>query len=113
MRVDVLPTKALADPIESDRLNAKEGWVVEINAIAPESYGVLVGWSHEEFNGRLDLRMQCARSQSDNRPKDIASHHFMMTRNQAVVLANYLLSVTGQNVPPRKRKGLLARLIPG
>ncbi len=81
--------------------------------IAPESYGFLVGWSHNEFNGRLDLRMQCARSHTDSRPSDIESHHFMMTRNQALVLANYLLAVTGQKAPQRKRKGLLERLIPG
>jgi hypothetical protein len=78
---------------------------------ASESYGVLVGWTHHDVNGRLDLRMQSTQSTRCGAPDEVDSHHFMMTRNQALVLANYLFSVTGQ-VPPRKhRRGLLGWLL--
>ena len=76
-----------------------------------ESYGVLIGWTHHDLNDRLDLRMQSTRSTRCGAPAEVDSHHFMMTRNQALVLANYLFSVTGQDPPRRHRKGLLGWLL--
>ena len=79
--------------------------------IPRESYGVLVGWSHQDLNDRLDLRMQSTRSTRRGAPDEVDSHHFMMTRNQALVLANYLFTVTGQAPPRRRRRGLMGWLI--
>jgi hypothetical protein len=75
---------------------------------AEESYGVLVGWTHHQFNGRVDLNLQAKQSTRRNAADDVDSHHFIMTKSQAAVLANYLLDVTNQK-PPRRR-GLLGRL---
>ena len=73
-----------------------------------ESFGVLAGWTHSEFSGRLDLRLQTIRSSRRTAPDDVDSHHIVMTKNQATVLANYLFQIAGQS-PPR-RPGLLRRL---
>lgn len=69
---------------------------------------MLAGWTHSEFSGRLDLRLQTVRSNWRDAPEHVASHHIIMTKNQAAVLANYLFQIAGQS-PPRRR-GLLGRL---
>ena len=71
------------------------------------SFGVLAGWSHSEFSGRLDLRLQTIGSSRRDAPGDVDSHHIIMTKSQAAVLANYLFRIAGQS-PPRRR-GLLGR----
>ncbi len=78
-----------------------------------ESYGVLVGWTHSEFNDRFDLRLQSIQSTRCDEPEDADSHHFMMTRNQAVVLANYLFQITHQTPPRPRKRGILMRLFGG
>lgn len=75
--------------------------------------GVLVGWAHNEFSGRIGLRLQTARSARSGSPDDVHQHHLIMTRNQATLLAQYLLGVTGQEaMKPRKRRWW-SRLFPG
>ncbi len=70
-----------------------------------ESYGVLVGWTHSEFTGRIDLRLQTVQSTRQTGPTEPDSHHFVMTPNQAALLATYLFEVTHRN-PPRRRSWL-------
>ncbi len=72
-----------------------------------DSYGVLVGWTHGEFTGKLDLKLQTVQSTRRESRDDVDVHHFVMTPNQAVLLANYLLRITNQSAPPRR--GLLTR----
>lgn len=72
-----------------------------------ESYGVLVGWTHSEFTGRIDLRLQTVQSTRKESSAEPDSHHFMMTPNQAAVLATYLFEITHRS-PPRRR-GWLSR----
>lgn len=74
-----------------------------------DDFGVLVGWSHTPFNRGIDLRVQSA-AQASAAAGQIDSRHYLMTRNQALILAKYLLDVTGQELPARKRPGLLRRL---
>jgi hypothetical protein len=74
-----------------------------------ESMGVLVGWTHAEFNGRVNLRLQSIHSSRNQSHEDVDSHYFMMTRNQAVVLANYLFNLTGQEPPETRRRGFFGR----
>jgi hypothetical protein len=76
-----------------------------------DTFGVLVGWTHTEFNGRLDLRLQTLQStrrEADDVPD---SHHFMMTRSQAAVLANYLYQISGQTPPIPRKRGWLRRML--
>jgi hypothetical protein len=75
--------------------------------------GVLVGWTHRDVNGRLDLRLQSVQSAQHAGPEDAESHHFFMTRNQAAVLANYLMTISRQTPPVRRRLGFLGKLLGG
>lgn len=76
-----------------------------------ESYGALVGWAHSEFKDRLNLKLQSIGSTRLTSPDEVDSHHFMMTRTQAAVLANYLYQISGQTPPRLRRRGWLARLL--
>ena len=42
---------------------------------APESYGVLVGWSHSPCGSGINLRVQSAQSQEALRNGRIDAHH--------------------------------------
>lgn len=78
-----------------------------------ESYGVLVGWSHHGFNGRVDLCLQRVRTVDGLDRDEVEQHHFVMTDSQALILANYLGQVMadrGMSPPQRRRRGLLGRL---
>lgn len=72
-------------------------------------FGVLVGWTHTPFNRGIDLSVQSA-AQASTAAGQIENRHYLMTRNQALILAKYLLDATGQELPERKRPGLLQRL---
>ena len=61
-----------------------------------DPYGVLVGWSHTPCGSGLNLKLQSATSQAALRNGEIDASHLLMTRNQALLLARYLLEVTGQ-----------------
>ena len=78
-----------------------------------DSFGVLVGWTHREFNGRLDLKLETIQSTRHEAPDEVISHHVMLTRSQAAVLANYLFRISEQSPPKVRRKGLLGRLLRG
>jgi hypothetical protein len=79
-------------------------------ARSEESFGVLVGWAHHAFSGKLDLTLQCVQSSRLQDRREIDDHHIVMTPQQAAVLANYLYQISGQT-PPEPRKGLLRRLL--
>jgi hypothetical protein len=74
------------------------------------SFGVLVGWTHREFNGRLNLQLQTIQSTRLASPDDADAHHFILTKNQAAVLANYLYQVSGQTPPRPHRRSWLKRV---
>lgn len=68
-----------------------------------DHYGVLVGWSHTPCGVGINLKVQSAVSQSDLREGKIDAHNFLMTRNQALLLARYLLDSTDQSIEPLER----------
>ena len=68
-----------------------------------DGYGVLVGWSHHGFNGRLDLCLQRVGSLVEAERDEVQQQHFYMTENQALLLANYLLDVLGKKHEAQKR----------
>lgn len=77
------------------------GYQPKIDADAPRA---LVGWTHVDMPNGIDLRMECARSRFALDNNLIEQRDIVMTRNQALLLARYLLKVTGQtlqeDVPP-------------
>ena len=73
---------------------------------SPETYGVLIGWSHSPCGSGINLRVQSAQSQDALREGRIDAHHLLMTRNQALLMARYLLETTGQALDmPEKPHG--------
>lgn len=68
---------------------------------------VLVGWTHRETPTGIDLRIQCARSRIALENGQVESNHLLMTRNQALLLAKYLLDSTGQTLDPPRRSSWL------
>lgn len=77
---------------------------------AVEHTGVVVGWTHVDLPNSLDLRIQSAASNAALREQRIDSHHFLMTRNQALLLAKYLLDATGQKIPQRPTPTIWQRI---
>ena len=75
-----------------------------------EDYGVLIGWSHAPIGRDIRLVLQSATTDQGRRSGDIAARSYLMTRNQALILARYLLDVTGQTLPPPRRMGRIKRL---
>jgi len=68
-----------------------------------QHYGVLVGWSHTPCGVGINLKVQSAESQADLREGRIGSHNLLMTRNQALLLARYLLDSTDQTLARTER----------
>jgi len=85
-------------------------------AAASESrFEVLVGWTSQDFGGRIVLRTETFEGGGSHRPEDLIHTHLFMTHEQATLLANYLYLLTGQSRPdpPRKKKkrGLFGRTV--
>ena len=80
----------------------------------PEDFGVLVGWTHRDGPHGISLGMQSARSQVAWAAKEIDRRNYLLTRNQALLLARYLLEATGQQLDESDRphgwRAALARL---
>ncbi len=80
---------------------------------APLEYrGVIVGWTHHDLGKSIDLRIQSTTSQQALDEDRIDSQHFLMTHNQALLLAKFLLDATGQSLPKRARTSIWRRFLP-
>ena len=75
-----------------------------------EASGVIVGWTHNNMGTSIDLRIQSAHSKRALDDKLIDSHHFLMTHNQALLLAKYLLDATGQTLPAKQKPSIMQRI---
>lgn len=67
-------------------------------------FEVLVGWSSQDFGGRIVLRTETFKGGSQPRREDLIHTHLFMTHEQATLLANYLFLLTGQSRPEPRRK---------
>jgi hypothetical protein len=70
---------------------------------APDRFGVLVGWSHSPCGDGINVKVQSAVSRAALSEGRIDAHHLLMTRNQALLLARYLLDATGQALDAEER----------
>lgn len=59
-------------------------------------YGALVGWVHHEAGDRILLRMESVQSTEAAARHDPDVFRFLMTKQQAAVLGNYLMRLSGQ-----------------
>jgi hypothetical protein len=66
-------------------------------------FEVLVGWSAQDFGGRIVLRTETFEGGQQHRPEQPMHTHVFMTREQATLLANYLFLLTGQSRPEAPR----------
>lgn len=69
----------------------------------------LVGWTHTALPNGIDLRIQCASSSVALENEQVEVQHVLMTRNQALLLARYLLEITDQSLPLKRRRSFLGR----
>ena len=70
-----------------------------------DKYDVLVGWKHTAFEHRLILHLQTMEA-AEKAAGNVETSHIVMTAQQATVLANYLLKISGASPPPRPRSRL-------
>lgn len=70
----------------------------------------LVGWTHLDMPNGIDLRVECARSRIALDNDMIEQQDIVMTRNQALLLARYLLKVTGQTLQEEAKPTFWARV---
>lgn len=92
---------------------AKRPISTKTEASAPADHrGVLVGWTHNDLGSSIDLRIQSTTSKQALDENRVDSHHFLMTHNQALLLAKFLLDATGQSLPKRTRPSLWRRMMP-
>lgn len=77
--------------------------------MADDTFGILVGWTHQMANGRLILSLESVHSLEQSRASELDRRHLHMTLNQAVVLGNFLLATSGNLEPVDRNRGLFAR----
>lgn len=71
-----------------------------------EDHGALVGWSAQNLGNKLVLRIQSISQAPASEKGEVHSFLYVLDRNQAVQLGNYLFEITGQTAPRRKRNWL-------
>ncbi|WP_052768918.1 hypothetical protein [Aurantiacibacter marinus] len=75
-----------------------------------DDFGALVGWTSTRSGDRLTLRLQSVRTPPPHSEADVDSRLYMLDRNQAAQLANYLFEMSGHTKPGKRGRGWLARL---
>ena len=69
----------------------------------PADFGALVGWDYQDLGDRVMVRLQSTQTPGLKADKPLDEFRYFMTKNQAVVLANYLYSIS-ERLPQAKRK---------
>ncbi|GGD65960.1 hypothetical protein GRI62_10940 [Erythrobacter arachoides] len=73
-------------------------------------YGALVGWTSSWVDGRLALRVQSVTKPPPHDKQDVHTHVYLMDRNQAAQLANFLFEMGDHSKPDTGGRKLLKRL---
>ncbi|MFC3173078.1 hypothetical protein ACFOD9_02315 [Novosphingobium bradum] len=84
------------------------GSVIAHDEAPGEAFRVIVGWSHAPFSHGIQLRLQTRRAEG-RRAGQVEDERFLITRNQALILARYLLDASGQTLPERIHEGPIRR----
>ena len=101
----------MSQPMRTNETGAEDIAALHPAVPPPDEFGVLVGWSHRDGPHGISLAMQSARSQVAWAAREIDRRHYLLTRNQALLLARYLLEATGQELEmPGKAHGWRAAL---
>lgn len=78
-----------------------------------DNFGVVVGWTSDDLDTKIMLKIQSVRSAQSSADQDVQSFHYFLTKNQAAVLGNYLVQVSGLLPPQRHRRTWLHRIFGG
>lgn len=70
----------------------------------PADFGALVGWDHENLGDRVMVKLQSTRKAELGAGNPPDEFRYFMTKNQAVVLANYLYSISERLPQPRRKR---------
>lgn len=71
--------------------------------------GILLGWKHQSFGGKLVVQLQTLPPGRTAGAGVYDTNDIMMTRNQALVLAEYLTKIASGS-PKTPREGVWKRL---
>lgn len=77
---------------------------------AHRDFGALVGWKSRLMGERVALHMQCVTKAPPHGSGDVHSHIYLLDRQQALQLGNYLFEMAFETRPSRRGRSLLARL---
>lgn len=75
-----------------------------------ETYGALVGWTHQELGDRILLRLESVRSIEAANAHEPDLYRMMLTKQQAAVLGNFLLKVAGSSAADPRDRSWFRRL---
>lgn len=75
-----------------------------------DNFGVLVGWTHQRVSGHLILSLESVHTLEQSKLVGLDKLHLHLMLNQATVLGNFLLSVSGQAPTARPQMSFWARL---
>ena len=74
-----------------------------------ESFGALVGWDHHDAGDRILLRIESVQSSEAAKTHDPDLFRFLMTKQQAAILGQYLVRISGQPLVAPKKRGWFRR----
>jgi len=76
-----------------------------------ERHGALVGWGHHDMGNRVMLKLQSFHSLEDKEQDgEPDQFRFIMSKQQAAVLGNYLMEISGQTAATQGQRSLFRRL---
>lgn len=70
--------------------------------------GTLVGWTSRDHESGVGITLECFDTLGKHRG-DPKTYHMLMTRQQAAVLGNHLMQISGQSPPSRKDRSWITR----
>ncbi|TMM49716.1 hypothetical protein [Qipengyuania marisflavi] len=76
---------------------------------ADQDFGILLGWTADPAGERVALKLQSASKRPDD-AEDVREYRYFLSKEQAVLLGNYLYTLAGETAPRRKRPGFFERL---
>jgi hypothetical protein len=75
-----------------------------------ENHGALVGWGHYDNGDRLLFRMETVQSNEALNHHDPDVLRVLMSKQQAFVLGNYLINLSGQTAIDQNKRSWFRRL---
>ena len=75
-----------------------------------QKHGALVGWTHQDMGGRVMLKIESYENAETMNQSAPDQFRLFMTKQQAAVLGNYLMDISGETGSRRGQRSLFKRL---